>query len=114
MKYYFVVIGPPSLQDSLMVMIQEGSVNIPVDISQEPLAFPEPTNFMWLKDRQPLRNGLTKTYSNVTFNSVSRTDSGMYTVSAANTLLSDTSQEIGNDSGSFHLNVLCKFVVETL
>ena len=97
-----------------MVSIQEGDVNIPVDISQEPLAFPEPTNFMWLKDQLPLRNGLTKTYSNVTFNSVLKTDSGIYTASAANTLLSDTSQQIGKDSGSFHLNVLCKFAVETL
>lgn len=97
-----------------MLTIQEGDVNIPVDISREPLAFPEPTNFMWLKDQEPLRNGLITTYSNVTFNSVLRTDSGIYTVYAANTLLNDTSQQIGNDSGSFHMNVLCKFAVEIL
>ena len=97
-----------------MLKIQEGNVSIPVDISQEPFAFPEPTDYMWLKDGQPLRNGLTKTYSNITFNSVLRTDSGIYTVFAANTLLNDTSQQIGNDSGSFHLNVLCKFAAQML
>ena len=94
-----------------MLRIQEGDLNIPVDISQEPLAFPEPTNFMWLKDGVSLRNGLTTTYSTVTFNSVMRSDTGEYTVFATNTLLDDTSQQIGNDTGSFYLNVLCKLEV---
>ena len=98
-----------------MVRLQEGSeVNVPVDLRQDPLAFPEPTDFTWMRNGQPsLRSGLTTTYSNVTFDSVMRSDAGNYTVTATNFLLNDFSRPIGSDSGSFYLDVLCKCLMCT-
>ena len=90
--------------------IEEGDENVPVDLHQEPPAFPEPTmqgSFTWNKDGQPL-TGLSQTYSNVTFPTVRRTDAGNYTVSAMNFVLGSTTKQIGSDSGSFYLDVICK------
>ena len=90
--------------------IEEGDENVPVDLRQEPTAFPEPTmsgSFTWNKDGQPL-TGLALTYSNVTFSTVRRTDAGNYTVSAMNFVLGSTTKQIGSDNGSFYLDVICK------
>ena len=93
------------------VRIQEGDLNVPIDLIQEPVAFPEPSNFEWLIGGQPLRqNGLTTTYSSVIFDSVVRTDSGNYIVNATNFLLDNASEPVGNDMGSFYLDVLCKWM----
>ena len=105
------VTGPPNLQDNFVVRLQEKSeVNVPVDLRQDPPAFPEPTepNFTWMRNGQPLRSGLTTTYSNVTFDSVARSDAGNYTVTATNFLLNDSTIQVGSDSGSFYLDVLCE------
>ena len=92
-------------------MIEEGSENIPIDLRQEPSAFPEPTRFSWNKNGQPLsETDLTLTYSNITFNTVRRADAGNYTVSATNFVLPGTSgaSQVGSDTGSFYLDVICK------
>jgi hypothetical protein len=95
------------------VRIQEGDLNIPIDLHQEPVAFPEPSEFEWLIGGRSLRqNGrITTTYSSVTFASVMRTDTGNYTVNATNFLLDDVTEPVGNDVGSFYLDVLCKWMV---
>ena len=92
-KTAFIIIGPPNLRERIVVRLQEGrEVNVPVDLRQDPPAFPEPTDFTWMRNGQPLlRSGLTTTYSNVTFDSVMRSDAGNYTVTATNFLLNDSS-----------------------
>ena len=103
--------GAPNLRDNFVVRLQEkGEVDIPVDLRQDPPAFPEPTDFTWTRNGLTLRSGLTSTYSSVTFNSVVRSDAGNYTVTATNFLLNDSSRPIGSDPGSFYLDVLCKFL----
>ena len=100
---------PPRLQDDLMVKILENSQNVTIDLRQEPDAFPEPTLFSWNKDGQPLAD-LLLTYSNVTFDTVTRTDTGNYTITATNFVLpgSPGANQVGNDTGSFYLDVICK------
>ena len=93
--------------------LKENSENIPVDLRQEPLAFPEPTipgSFMWTKDEQPL-TGFDLTYSNVTFTRIRRAEAGSYFVTATNYVGNTTStQQIGTDIGSFYLDVICKTI----
>ena len=88
--------------------IEERSENVPVDLRQEPTAFPEPTLFIWNKDGQPL-TGLPLTYSNVTIGIVRRTDAGNYTVSATNFVIGSSTVQVGNDTGSFYLDVICEY-----
>jgi hypothetical protein len=94
---------------SLSLKIQEGDLDVPVDLLLEPVAFPLPSEFEWLKDGRPLRQSdiVTTTYSSVTFASIMRTDAGNYTVNTTNFLL-DNVTPLGSDTGSFYLDVLCK------
>ena len=106
-------IGPPNLQDNFFVMISENTENVLVDLCQDPVAFPEPNtadSFTWKKNGQPL-TGLALTYSSVIFPTVRRTDAGNYTVFATNFVFGDSMAQVGNDTGSFYLDVLCKCVV---
>ena len=97
------------MRDNFLVKVEQGNINVPVDLLQDQAAFPEPSNFVWLRDGQPLRqSGLTIIYSSITFDSVMRTDSGNYTVSATNFLLDNPTVPVGSDYGSFYLDVLCK------
>ena len=97
------------MRDNFSVRIVEGDLNVPIDLLQEPIAFPEP-DFEWLVGGQPLRqNGITTTYFSVTFDSVMRSDTGNYVVTATNFLLDNSSQPVGSDTGSFSLDVLCKW-----
>ena len=88
---------------------KKSSDNIPIDLHQEPAAFPEPTLYVWKKDGQPLRTGLPLTHSTVTFDTVRRADAGNYTVSATNFVLPGSSgaNQVGVDTGSFYLDVIC-------
>ena len=98
------------MQDNFSVRIQEGDLNVPIDLLQEPAAFPEPSNFEWLVGGLPLRqNGITTTYFSVTFASIMRSHAGDYTVTATNFLLGNATQPVGSDMGSFSLDVLCKW-----
>ena len=96
------------MQDFFPIKIEEGSESIPVDIRQDPFAFPEPTLFHWSKDGQPLRAGLSFTYSNVTFDTIKRADAGNYTVSATNFIIGSNVEQVGNDTGGFFLDVICE------
>ena len=98
------------MQDNFSVKIQEGDLNVPIDLFQEPAAFPEPSDFEWLVGGQPLKqNGITTTYSSVIFGSVMQSDTGNYTVTATNFILDNATQPVGSDTGSFYLDVLCKW-----
>ena len=84
-------------------------MNVSINLLLYPESFPKPSLFEWLREGQPLRkNGITTTYSSVTFGSVVRSDSGNYAVSATNFVLDNATQPVGSDSGSFNLDVLCK------
>ena len=109
---FFFGIGPPNLQNNLLLRIQENQTNVPVDLRQDPAAFPKPMFFNWNKDGQPLRNGLILTYSNVTFDSIRREDAGNYSVSATNFVLpgSPGTDLVGNGTGSLYLDVICKLL----
>ena len=95
-----------------MLKVLENRTNITINLYQEPAAFPEPTVFNWNKDGQPLKTDLLLTYSNVTFDTVKRDDAGNYSVITTNFVLPDSSEfgigQVGNDTGSFYLDVICK------
>ena len=100
------------MRDNFLVRIEEGDENIPVDLQldQNPAAFPEPTEFIWNVNGE-LLTYLPRTYSSV--NSVStiiirRNHAGNYTVFAVSYFLDDSTTHVGNDTGSFYLDVLCK------
>ena len=110
--WYFVcincVLGPPMLRDNVLLKVRENSGRIPVNISEGLAAFPEPTS-QWNKDGQPLSGSRpVLTYDSVTFDNVMRSDAGNYTVVVTNYVLSSTTEQVGSDSGSFSLDVLCK------
>ena len=98
--------GPPTLRDNFLVRVEEDNGRVPVNLTMGTAAFPEPT-FSWTRDGLPL-TGPGLTYSSVTFDNVRRTDAGNYTVSATNFILNSTTEQVGNDMGSFYLDVLCK------
>ena len=101
------------MRDNFFVMIIENTENVLVDLRQDPVAFPEPDttdSFTWKKDGQPL-TGLALTYSNVTFPTVRRINTGNYSVSTTNFVFGDSMEMVGTDTGSFYLNVLCKLFV---
>ena len=102
-------IGPPNLRKDLIMKIQEGDANIPIDLHQDPAPFPEPNIFNWSKDGQPLSASLSITYSTLTFSSVTRNSTGNYMVSTTNFLLSNSSQQLGSDIGTFYLDILCEY-----
>ena len=94
-----------------MVRVLEISRNFPVDISQDPTAFPtETVSSEWTRDGLPLSSGpdISLTYSTVTFTGVDKLDSGYYSVFASNVV---EGTEVGNDTGSFSLDVICKLCV---
>ena len=99
-----------------MVRIEENSRNVPVDIRLDSDSEPFPLDtlsFSWIKDNQPLAggSGLTLAYSSITFPIIRRSNAGVYTVSAFNHIIEDSSQQIGNDTGSFTLDVICTLSV---
>ena len=109
MVSYILYLGPPVLQDGLIFRIVENSLNIPVDLSQDPAPFPEPTSYNWIRNNVQLsRPSSMLTYSTITFPSVSRSDAGNYVVSATNFVLDNDMVQIGSDTGSFSLDVICK------
>ena len=89
-----------------MVRILEKSRDVPIDLAVGPLPFPLDTiSFNWSKDGRLLTTGPMLTYSSVTFSIIERRDSGSYFVQAMNVV---NEVQIGNDTGSFTLDVICK------
>ncbi len=72
-------------------------------------AFPLP-EVEWTKDGQSISSssGRVFGYPSLTISSVARSDSGVYSLSAMNFVLDEPLRQIGNDTGSFTLDVLCK------
>ena len=81
-----------------------------VDLELMPEAFPFPQSVQWYKDGEEADNDADRTlgYPNAIFDQVNRDDAGMYTLTATNNRLDNASVEIGTDSASFNLTVICK------
>ena len=95
------------MRDNLLLKIEENTSNVEIDLRQEPAGFPKPTSFIWSKDGWPV-TGPVQTYSSVTFATVRREDAGNYAVSATSYALGSTTEQVGSDTGSFFLDVICK------
>lgn len=98
------------MRDNFVVRMEENRFSdVPIDLQQQPAAFPEPASFQWKKDGEMLTssNGISLTFSNVTFQSISRRNSGNYSVFATN-FVTDSTEQVGNDTGSFYLDVICE------
>ena len=95
------------MQDNLRLSILDNTISVPVELRETPVAFPEPTVYTWSKDGQAF-NHPSLTYSRITFAPLRRSDAGNYMVSATNYILGSNSEQVGNDTGSFFLNVICK------
>ena len=93
-----------------MLNIVENTLNVPVELSRSPAAFPEPTLFNWNKDGQAFTSP-SLTYSRVTFTPLRRSDAGNYVVSATNFIIDTSPNQVGNDTGSFFLNVICMLIM---
>ena len=105
----FITQGPPNLRDQLLVKVEETqSEGITVDLLQEPAPFPQPSSFVWSKDGLPLTGFDQLTFSSVTFDTIKRMDAGNYTVLTRNFALGGSLEQVGIDTGSFYLDVLCK------
>ena len=87
--------------------VEENSLNVAIDLRQPPAAFPEPTTYTWYKNGQPLSH-FHQTFSSVTVPSVQRSDVGNYSVFVANFVFASSMQQVGNDTGSFYLDVICE------
>ena len=92
-----------------MLNIVENTVSVSVELAEGPAAYPEPSSFSWTKDGQTFNNP-TLTYSSVTFSPLRRTDSSNYLVSATNYILGSNTEQVGDDTGSFFLNVICELL----
>ena len=93
------------LQDNILFRLVEDQSAITVNLSKGLAPFPQPS-FNWTKDGL-LFSSPALTYSSVTFDMITRLDAGIYNVSATNFVL-DSMQQVGSDTGSFYLDVLCK------
>ena len=102
-------LGPPNLRDDFLVMVEENSLNVAIDLRQPPAAFPEPTMYTWYKNGQPLTR-FDQSFSSVTVPSVQRSDFGNYSIFATNFVLDGSMEQMGNDTGSFILDVICELL----
>ena len=75
------------MRDNFVLRMEENRFSdVPIDLQQDPAVFPEPILFEWMKDGDRLTNsnGISLTYSNVTFQSITRGNRGNYSVFATN------------------------------
>lgn len=107
------------METSLVREVVEGR-RLSIDLSTGPDPFPYPRDFHWAgEDGVPLRNvsGYAWGYPGAVLRNISRTDSGLYSLTAVNYALDNPREEIGRATGSFQLVVLCecpKFPIEQL
>lgn len=106
--------GRVNLQQNLYLKIEENTENVRVDLTQDPVAYPEPGNgsFLWSKGSVRVTSGptITLTYSTITFTTVMRSHAGRYVVFAAPFYKHGESHrdQPGKGYGSLILDVICK------
>ena len=91
-------------------VVEGTSLSLDLRTGRDP--FPYPQEFQWTRNSDVLSNSSQALwgYPGVALRDVSRTDSGLYSLSATNYRLDNPSEEIGRSTGSFQLNVLCKLM----
>ena len=97
--------GPPNLLDNQQIVVVEGTTNT-TNLQQAPDAFPFPRQFSWTANNN---SRVAFGYPSVTFQQLERGDAGTYTLTATNYRLDNTNVVVGTDTGSFVLDVQCKF-----
>ena len=108
--------GRVNLQQNLYLKIEENTENVRVDLTQDPVAYPEPGNgsFQWSKGSLRVTSGptITLTYSTITFTTVTRSHAGRYVVFAAPFYKHGVGHrdQPGKGYGSLILDVICKFL----
>ena len=101
----FLYSGPPNLLDNEQIVVVEGNTRT-INLQQAPDAFPFPQQFSWTANNN---SRVAFGYPSVTFLPFIRGDTGTYTLTATNYRLDNTSVVVGMDTGSFTLDVQCKF-----
>ena len=77
-----------------------------INLRQAPDAFPFPQQFSWTANNN---SRVAFSYPSVTFLLFIRGDAGTYNLTATNYRLDNTSVVVGTDTGSFTVDVQCKF-----
>ena len=103
-------LGAPSLSDDIINRsIIEGTKLTVDNLEQESLAFPFPL-FQWTRNDIIASNNsglVSYGYPTVSFSNISRQDAGTYTLFAENFRIDEPDVQIGNDTATFILEVLC-------
>ena len=102
---FFPYSGPPNLLDNQQIVSIEGTPGT-INLGQAPDAFPFPQQFSWTTNNN---SRVAFGYPSVTFLPFIREDTGTYNLTATNYRLDNTSVVVGMDTGSFTLDVQCKF-----
>ena len=91
---------PFYISDPLYTFLEGSQSSISLILDARPL--PGPSEFIWLFNGQPLPGGsnLALTVDSITWDSVSRNDSGMYTVEASN--------RAGVGNTTFQVDTICE------
>ena len=102
------------MRDSLSLKIREGTVNVPIDFSDNNhTPFPEPQYFALSRHKQPWfaqdDDNITISSSALSFHNLSRSHSGNYTITVTNFMLK-ASEQVGTSTSTLEVDVLCKFV----
>lgn len=111
MTYYASLFTAGPELTSTHVAVVEGEA-VSVDLSAGHIqAFPFPREFEWRRNGVTLINSsrMEFGYPQLNITSVTREDSGLYTLTATNTRLSDPQEVVGTDNGSIQLQVYCEF-----
>lgn len=112
---YLYFVGPPVLEDKLLIKIPEYTTNISIDLGHKDyIPFPEPLYFALKKEAHFLSNHGGNTIiklnsSMVHFQNISRSHSGNYSMIVTNYALPFFKMEVGTFTSNFEVDVLCKF-----
>lgn len=91
------------------IRFPEGENGLVVNLETELEAQPFPISFEWTSSEGTLQNDSSRSfgYPTLSIDNVQRSDSGTYTLTATNSVMEDDAS--GTATGSFVLDVLCKF-----
>ena len=107
-----ILAGMPILINGLQVTVLEGEDLIVDGLEEQPAAYPFPI-FQWTRNGIPVVNiseSVSYGYPSINFYNISRTAAGNYSLFAENYVINSTGTSImvGNDMGSFTLDVFCE------
>ena len=114
--FHCLVTGPPVLKNftTTQSVCENETYTFDLQAAGAAEAFPFPQEFNWTRHNENVDNTtdegrVTYGYPSVTFSSLNRSDSGRYELSATNFMRNGSL--IGSDTGSFTLDVQCKFII---